>query len=77
MRSLITLGLPVISGEYGHLKKLGHISGGLRHSVVIRLQMPDLIVCPNSIGLNLSHEVQHVLVQSDSLKSVHLCRFHW
>lgn len=68
MRSLIALGLPVVSEECKHLQKLSHILGGLNHPVANLtayhwqergegLQVPNLIVYPNSVGLNVSHEV--------------------
>lgn len=64
-----------------HLQKLSHISGGLNHPGVNLtayhwqdrgegLQVPNLIVYPNSVGLNVSREVKNVSALSHSLKSV-------
>lgn len=63
------------------LQKLSHISGGLNHPVVNLtayrrqdrgegLQVPNLIVYPNSVGLNVSREVKNVSALSHRLKSV-------
>lgn len=80
MRSFIALDVPVVSEECKHLQKLSHTSGGLIHPVAnltayhpqergVGLQVPNLIVCPNSAALNVSSEVQNVSALSHSLKS--------